>query len=196
MSRSGKSQTGQENARAASSWPSVRLTIVQQRRSARIAARARKAQAARTGATVQRAPPASSTLSSAQNSGYCRTEAAKPAGSSARMVRAQRSSWRNSAASVVFGDRGQRHGAGQRDAQAQGARCGGRARCRRRGGRPGRARPPIRSRSRRRRHMVAPRQSCRPMAAGQQRAGQEGVGDLAWRRARAARVPAGAGRPA
>ena len=99
----------------------------------------------------------------AQNSGYCSTEAANGTGARARMVRAQRNSWRNRARSVV-------------SARWSPARC-------RPAGPPGRAprtsrpstlssarwstsaaRPPMRASVSRRSAMVAPRQSCRPSA--------------------------------
>ena len=127
------------------------------------AAKARTIQANRSRPTDQGAAAASRHASIAQVSGYCRMEAAKAAGSSARMVRAQRSSCLNRALRLASGTvvsgtvsasatRRPRE-AMRRPSTLSSARWLTSA-----------LKPPMRARSCRCRAMVAPRQSWRPIA--------------------------------
>ncbi len=89
--------------------------------------------------------------------------AANAAGSSARIVRAQRSSWRNSAAWLSSGTVVSVTVSASATRRPR-PRPAAPARCRPPDDRPAPRKPPLRTRSRRRRHIVAPRQSCRPIA--------------------------------
>ena len=132
----------------------------------------------RTRPSAQGAPPDRSTASTAHTSGYCRTEAANWAGTSARMVRAQRSSCRHSAPRVASGTVVAGTVSASAHRQAEALHQPARARCRRPGDPPGRGSRRSRSSVSRRSIMRGAEAVLPPHRPRQQRAGQEAVVDL------------------
>ena len=171
MSRSGKSQTGHENARAASSSAPLSANGPFSSPTAAPAHRPRQWRQApstprrsRTDAIDHSAPPARAIVSSAQASGYCSDRGGEirpvptPVSSAPSATRAgtARESWfpaPSSAAPSRASATRNPSPAMRRPSTLSSARWSTSA-----------WKPPMRSRSVRRRHIVAPRQSCRPIA--------------------------------